>query len=300
MDTKNLESFVMAAELNNFTQAAHRLGYTQSTISFQIRQLEEQLGVPLFERIHHAVTLTNEGRRLLPLAHDMIRMAAEASHIAGSEAAPEGCVRIAIAASLCAWQFGEGFAAFHRSYPGITLSVTATRTAEMFRLLGENQVDLVYTLDRQIFDRNYRVAFEASVPVHFVAAAEHPLARARGISVERVLEQPLLLTERGMSYRALLDEELARRGTATQPLFEVGETHLLCELLRQGAGVSFLPDFVTQADVEAGILARLDVPEIDIRIWRQLLYHRNKWLSPELRCVIEYLRERSGEMPAAR
>ena len=74
MDVKNLETFVMVNELKSFTLAAGRLGYTQSTVSFQIKQLEKELSIPLFERIGHTVTLTNEGEKLLPLAqrsHEM-------------------------------------------------------------------------------------------------------------------------------------------------------------------------------------------------------------------------------------
>lgn len=68
MELKNLESFIQVAELGSFTKAAKRLGYTQSTVSFQIRQLEEELGVPLFERIHHTVKLTAKGRSVQRLA----------------------------------------------------------------------------------------------------------------------------------------------------------------------------------------------------------------------------------------
>ena len=78
MDIKNLETFVMVNELKSFTQAAQRLGFTQSTVSFQIKQLENELGIPLFERISHTVTLTNEGQKLLPLAHQILRLWAEA------------------------------------------------------------------------------------------------------------------------------------------------------------------------------------------------------------------------------
>ena len=96
MDVKNLETFVMVNELKSFTLAAGRLGYTQSTVSFQIKQLEKELSIPLFERIGHTVTLTNEGEKLLPLAQQILRLAAEATHISGNTA-PEGLVRIAIA-----------------------------------------------------------------------------------------------------------------------------------------------------------------------------------------------------------
>lgn len=111
MDVKNLETFVMVNELKSFTLAAGRLGYTQSTVSFQIKQLEKELSIPLFERIGHTVTLTNEGEKLLPLAQQILRLAAEATHICGNTA-PEGLVRIAIAESLASWEFHSRFKDF--------------------------------------------------------------------------------------------------------------------------------------------------------------------------------------------
>ena len=145
MDVKNLETFVMVNELKSFTLAAGRLGYTQSTVSFQIKQLEKELSIPLFERIGHTVTLTNEGEKLLPLAQQILRLAAEATHISGNTA-PEGLVRIAIAESLASWEFHSRFKDFHEKYPGIRLKIIATSTDEMFQMLGQNQVDIVYTI----------------------------------------------------------------------------------------------------------------------------------------------------------
>ena len=187
MDVKNLETFVMVNELKSFTLAAQRLGYTQSTVSFQIKQLEKELSIPLFERIGHTVTLTNEGEKLLPLAQQIRRLAAEATHISGNTA-PEGLVRIAIAESLASWEFHSRFKDFHEKYPGIRLKIIATSTDEMFQMLGQNQVDIVYTLDRRIFNHNYVTAFEAPVDIHFVTGAGHHLAGQTQDTLEQILE----------------------------------------------------------------------------------------------------------------
>lgn len=160
MDIKNLETFVMVNEMKSFTQTAARLGFTQSTVSFQIKQLEKELGMPLFERINHTVRLTNGGEKLLPIAQHMLRLAAEASHIS-TEAEPEGIIRIAIAESLAGWQFNTRFKDFHRRYPKIRLKITSASTDQMFQLLSENRADIVYTLDRRILNHHYITAFEA-------------------------------------------------------------------------------------------------------------------------------------------
>ncbi len=290
MDIKNLETFVMVNEMKSFTQAAARLGFTQSTVSFQIRQLEKELGMPLFERINHTVRLTNGGEKLLPIAQHMLRLAAEASHIS-AEAEPEGIIRIAIAESLAGWQFNTRFKEFHRRYPKIRLKIISSSTDQMFQLLGENRMDIVYTLDRRILNHQYVTAFEAPVQISFATGPSHPLAAEKKITIEQILNYPLILTEKDMSYRALLDEILAETGRETLPVLESGDTHLICRLLAQDIGISYLPEFVISEYVERGELAVLDVPEIHTDVWRQLLYSRRKWMSPELQAVIDFLNE---------
>jgi len=291
MDIRNLETFVMAAELLSFTRAAERLGYTQSTVSFQIRQLEQELGAPLFERVNRAVVLTSAGEKLLPISQNMIRLRAEASYLTGDPQSPQGLVRIAIAESLANWQLATKFRSFHERYPNIHLKLFSGSTEDMFRVLAQNQADLVYTLDQQMFDRQYVVAFESPISMSFVCHPTHPLTEASQVGMEELLRYPLILTEKDMSYRAQLDDALARRGRESQPLVEVGDTHLICELLRQGVGISVLPDYVTAEDIACGRLVRLPVTDIRFSIWRQLLYNRRKWVSPEMRCVIDFFKD---------
>ena len=134
-------------------------------------------------------------------------------------------------------------------------------------------------------------AFEAPVDIHFVTGAGHPLAGQTQITLEQILEYPLILTEKNMSYRAALDDLLSQNGKETMPIMEVGDTQLIRNLLCQGLGISYLPEFVIAEDLAKGNLVSLPMAEIQPDIWRQLLYHRNKWISPELKCVIKYLQE---------
>lgn len=289
MELKNLESFIQVAELGSFTKAAKRLGYTQSTVSFQIRQLEEELGVLLFERIHHTVKLTAKGRSVQRLAHEMLQAAEDMKRTAGESRSLKGTIRAAMAASLCTQLFCHDFTSFRQRYPDISLTVTTGTTEEMFRMLNQNEVDLVYTLDNHIYDRNYITASEEEVSVHFVASSESPLAVRKQVSAEELISCPAILTEKNVSYRKLLDEYLASHSLELLPYLEIGDTSLICSMVEAGMGISFLPDFVTEASVRAGRMIRFSVPEISVCIWKQMLYHREKWVSPEMQAVMEYL-----------
>ena len=171
MDIKNLSTFIYVAELRSFTKAGERLGYSQSTVSFQIRQLENELGVPLFERINRTVTLTEHGVRLLRSAYKINELVEGFLEEVKGEPEVQGKVRLVMSDSLSNEVIRRIFPELHRNYPGITLECIAAGTQEMFRLLNQNEADMVYTLDNHIYDTNYVILQEARIGVHFVCAA---------------------------------------------------------------------------------------------------------------------------------
>lgn len=295
MDIRNLITFIHVAELNSFTKAAAKLGYSQSTVSFQIKQLETELDSELFERINRTVALTEKGREVLKYAHQISKLTQEMEKSMQEKTAVSGHIRLAMADSLCDSLLGGGFMDFRTRYPGITLKIIAAGTEEMFRLINHNEVDAILTLDNHIYNTEYVIVREKKVEMHFVAAADSPLVRQEMISVKELVSQPFILTEKGMSYRRLLDEKLAAMSLEIQPVLEIGSTSRICTLVKEGAGISFLPDYVTKQGVEAGELAYLHVEGFQIDVWKQLLYHRDKWVSPQMELVMEYCAGREFE-----
>lgn len=292
MDLKNLLTFMHVAELNSFTRAGQKLGFSQSTVSFQIKQLERELGTQLFERINHTVVLTEKGRDVLKFAHQISKMTQELDKRLQNEEEVSGNVRIAMADSLCDDMLQEGFGEFRDRYPGISLKIITAGTEEMFRLLNQNEADAVLTLDNHIFHAEYVIAREERSGVHFVADSENPLCEREELFPEDLAGQPFLLTEKGMSYRRLMDEKFAELSMEILPVLEIGSAGLICSLVEQGAGISFLPDYVTEEKVRAGRLRYLPVKNFEIEIWKQLLYHRDKWVTPQLESALAYLSER--------
>lgn len=291
MDIKNLETFIQVAELSSFSKAAERLGFSQSTVSFQIKQLEKSLNTQLFERINHTVSLTDRGHEVLEYAHKIHRLSQEMEQQLQREQTISGHVRIAMADSLCSRLLKDDFGAFRRRFPQITLKIISASTEEMFRLLNQNEADMVYTLDNHIYDSTYIIAGEEKVNAHFVAAPTCPGLEKTTVSIHKLVTFPFLLTEKGMSYRRLMDEKLAARSLAISPILETGDANLICHLVEQNMGLSFLPDYVTKESQEQGRLCYLHIDGFEIDIWRQLFYHRDKWVSPQMQAVIDFLSE---------
>ena len=292
MDLKNLTAFIHVAELGSFTKAGAALGCSQSTISFQIRQLEEELEFPLFERINRTVVLTDKGREVLAYAQQVQKMTTELKQNIHVGSVRPVRIRVAMSDSLCNSLLEENFQQFLQAHPGINLKIIAAGTEEMFRLLDHNEVDAILTLENHIYNREYVIVREEKVAHHFVAAVSSPLAAAEKISPQELVKHPFILTEKGMSYRRQLDEQLAQRSLEIVPVLEIGNPHLICQLVQQGVGISFLPDFVTEKAVKAGKLLYLQVPEIQVSIWKQLLHHRDKWISPQIDSVLQYCVEK--------
>lgn len=86
----------------------------------------------------------------------------------------------------------------------------------------------------------------------------------------------------------MMDERLAELSLEIRPVLEVGSVRLICSLVGQGAGIALLPDFVTAKEAEAGRLCLLKVENFEIEVWKQLLYHRDKWVSPQMKSLLEY------------
>ena len=289
MQLRNLITFIQVAELGSFTKAAAQLGYSQSTISFQIKQLEEELDCLLFERINHTITLTDRGRELISYAHQIRAITEEFRERSGNGKTITGHVRIVTPDSVCEEMVNTHYMDFHSQYPQVSIRFTTADTAVMFDMLDHNEADLIITLDSHAYHKDYVIAKEERLPMHFVTSSGSGFAGRRGLSILDIVHEPFILTESGQGYRRVFDRELAKRSIDITPVLEIGRTDIITSLLTKGDMISFLPDFVTKPLVDAGVLCYLDICDMDIEIWKQLIYHKSKWMSKCLKTVIEYI-----------
>ena len=292
MEIRNLMSFIQVAELNSFTKAADVLGYSQSTVSFQIKQLETELDCLLFERINHTITLTERGKELLAYAHNVCKLTDEFKQSFEADKDLKGVIHIVAPDSICEDMLTTNYNDFHSIYPGINLKFTAADTGDMFQMLDRNEADLMVTLDNHVYKSDYIIAKEEHIPMHFVTNKNSPLSNRKNLSINDLLEYQFILTEKEMGYRRILDKTLAKMSLEIQPVLEVGRTDIITELLCfNDDKISYLPDFVTKEKIDSGELVFLDVTDIETDIWKQLIYHKNKWVSNSLSALIEYIKK---------
>ena len=288
MEIRNLITFVHVAELNSFTKAAKLLGYSQSTISFQIKQLEKELNCLLFERINHTISLTEKGRELLAYAQQVSHLTEEFKENLSNSLEISGHIHIVTPDSICETMLLRNYVDFYKKYPNITLKFSTADTDDMFRILNHNEADAIFTLDSHIYQQDYITAKEERITAHLVTSADSEFANKK-LSIKDIIHCPFILTEKKMGYRRIFDDKLAKLSLEIQPILEIGRTDLITASLEKGVGISFLPDFVTAKKVEEGKLVYLDVEDFEIDIWKQLIYHRDKWISKHFNAFIQYV-----------
>ncbi len=166
---------------------------------------------------------------------------------------------------------------------------------EMMQWLGTNQVDLAYTLDEPLVQPSIVRALDIPESICFVAPAGHPLAAKDAVTLEELARQEFLLTERGMSYRDALDQVLEAHQLSIKPYLELGSAALLCQMVERGLGLSFLPEYIVRDALAAGRVARLNVPDCTVTMRRQLFYHKDKWLTPQMKAFMELAQQSPAE-----
>ena len=290
MELKNLITFIHVAELGSFTKAAEQLGYSQSTISFQIKQLEDELDCLLFERINHTITLTERGRELVSYAHQVRALTEDFKESLTKEAEYKGHIHIVTPDSVCEDMIHSRYIDFHNKYPNISIKFTTADTSVMFDMLDHNEADAIITLDSHSYRKDYVIAKEELLSMHFVASSRSKFAGKKGIKMQDIVNEPFVLTEYGQGYRRVFDKELAKKSLEITPVLEIGRTDIITHIIAKSEMISFLPDFVTKEAIKSGELCYLDVCDMKIDIWKQLIYHKNKWMSKTLKTIIEYIK----------
>ena len=188
MEIKNLISFIHVAELGSFTKAAEQLGYSQSTISFQIKQIEDELGCLLFERINHTITLTERGHELISYAHKVLALTEEFKENLSKEEC-EGHIHIVTPDSVCEEMLYSHYIDFHNKYPKVSIRFTTADTSVMFDMLDHNEADAIITLDSHSYRNDYIIAKEEHLSMHFVAKSTSRLCGKKNLKIKDIAIQ---------------------------------------------------------------------------------------------------------------
>ena len=282
MEFRQLQTFVTITHAESFSRAAELLGYSQSAVTVQIRLLEEELQVRLFDRMGKKTVLTAQGRQLLEYANRLIQEVNQAKSAIVQDTELSEPLHVGTLESLCFSKLPPLLGYFRSNYPKVPVKVTTATPKELIAMMEKNQLDLIYFLDRPRYNNNWNKELEVREPIVFVTSPESPLASRKGLRLVEILDEPFFLTEKNENYRRELDQYLESRDRVITPFLEASNTEFIIQMIRRNRGVSFLPYFAVQESVRAGQLAVLDVTDFGVAMYRQIFYHKNKWKTREM------------------
>lgn len=288
MEFREINTFLQVAQYQSFSKAARHLGYSQAAVTIQIKQLEQELGVHLFDRIGKQISLTHQGQVFYQHAVSIRNNLEQAKNAVSDPSTLSGKLCLGTIESICASIFPDLLAEYHRLHPEVTISIVTDSPEVLLDRMNENTIDIVYLLDRRIYDNRWCKTLEEPEENIFVASPDHELALAkRELELDEVLRFPFFLTEKDASYRHMLEQYLASINRSVKPFLEIGSTEFIIHMLLKNTGISFLPKFTVQRELQQKQLTALNVRGFQMQTWRQIFYHKDKWVTREMQ---EFLR----------
>lgn len=292
MELRNISTFLKVAGTQNISKAADQLGYSQSAVTVQIRQLEKELGTQLFERIGKRISLTERGVEFTAYANEIMRLTNQALTFANAESDMEGTLRIGGVESVSTAILPEIIHRFHEQYPKIRFVLKSGTTEELMEMARQNEIDLLYTLDRKICKSEWKCVAEKEDNIVFVTRYQKEKNGDLEMPIGELIRKPFILTEMGAAYQYELERLLAGYGLEVVPILEIGNTDTIIQLLKRGMGYSFLPEFTVKDALEQKVLEQVYTNLPQVVMYSQLFYHHSKWVTPQMQKFVELVAAR--------
>ena len=290
MTITQLGTFLKIVETKNFTAAAGMLGYAQSTVTTQIRQLEEELGCLLFDRLGKTVSLTPEGERLSARAEKMLQLEREIM-LEVPAAEPAGTLKLGVSESLCYNRLPRLLMAYKKMYPRMEIQLSFIMHDTFPAQLKKGILDAAYSLNPAEVCPDLVILHDRPESLGFYAAPDHPLAGKKRITEKDLAGVPLLLTSHDCSFRHMLLEDLAGASVAPHIALETSSKEILKQFAANGLGVAFMPDMAARAEADRGLLTRLGWAGNPFPVFSRIYIHRDKHVSPAIQGLADLIRQ---------
>ncbi|CAI2029598.1 transcriptional regulator CynR [Serratia liquefaciens] len=284
---RHIRYFLAVAEQGNFTRAAEALHVSQPTLSQQIKQLEENLGTPLFDRSGRTVRLTDAGMawmRYARLALQDLEAGTRAIHdVATLE---RGNLRLAMTPTFTAYLVGPVIDAFYRQYPGVSVSIHEMTQDRIEALLAEDRLDVGIAFSQaQSVDILAEELFTESL--NMMVGVQHPLVQQREpLSAQVFEQQPLVLLSEDFATRQFIDDYCRRQGIRPRVAMEANAIGAIIEIVRRGQLATLLPAAVAQENAQLHPVRLTDVMPARRAV---LLQRKDAYRSAASRAFIEVL-----------
>ncbi|MBD5469617.1 MAG: LysR family transcriptional regulator [Lachnospiraceae bacterium] len=294
MEIKYLQTFRTIIEEGGFSKAAEKLNYTQSTITFQIGQLEQELSTVLFEKIGRKMVLTKAGEHLIPYVDEILQSVDKLRFFEDNLSQCQGDLHIGIGETLLCYRFPSILKEFHRQAPKARLFLRSMNCYEIRNELLNGTLDLgIFYEDVGGFGAGLTTYPFGSYSMALVASPEIKKRCPDFITPDRVIQVPFIINEPNCIFRQIFEQYLRENSIILDHTIELWSIPTIKNLVKSDVGVSFLPAFTVQTELETGELEEIPTAIGDKTITAVCAHHKNKWISPLMQLFLDLIKNNS-------
>jgi LysR family transcriptional regulator, low CO2-responsive transcriptional regulator len=297
MDFDQLNTFVEVAKHGSFSLAGRKVFRSQSAVSAQIRQLEQEYGQKLFGRMGKAVRLTPAGEVLFEYAQRFLALRLESlSAVADQSATPRGTITIGANEATCLYVLPDVFAKFQQMYPDVQISIYRNFSHKILQRVEDGTIDLgIVTLPAK--SPSLKVIPIYRDRVMLMVGRKNPLAKLKAVGASDIAGQPLIFPRTGFT-RQLLDKYFRPYVSSMRITMELPSITMIKRFVGANLGVSLISEGFASDDLRAGRIKL--IPLKDVELWRELglIYRRDRHLPRAAMAFVEMIRESEPVKPA--
>jgi DNA-binding transcriptional LysR family regulator len=287
MNPHHLRTFLAVHRHRNYTRAAEEVFLTQPAVSRQVRQLEEELGVRLFEQIGKSLHLTDAGETLAAEAEKLLgAMERTAEAVRSHRSAERGSVRIGASTTPGFYLLPDLLGEFHRRFPKVALHYTVENSLKIEQMIVRNELDVGF-VGAHLSSEELELKPLVEDEIVCFAAPSHRLAKARQIAPNSLEEEMWVIREKGSATRRLFEDWLSSRNGTIRKAIELGCPEACKALVRAGIGISFMSVHGLRSEFRKKRLVKLPMTGMSLKRPIFLARHSEKRNSPVMETFLQ-------------
>ena len=288
MELKYLNTFMMIIEEGSFVKAAEKLGYTQSTITFQIGQLEQEFSVQLFEKIGRRMVLTKAGEQIMPYITEVLNSVRKMKYFEKDLSSCEGDLTVGVAETQLCFLLPDKLKRFHQTAPNARLFLKSMNCYDIRDALMSGSLDVgIFYNDVGGYGSNLIVKEMESSEIVVVASPSTQRRFPDLITPDQKLSATYLINEQDCIFRQKFEQYLNEKSITLDHTIELWSIPTIINLVKNDVGISSLPRFTVQEELSRGELLEISTEMKDPQITAVCAYHKNKWVSPLMELFIQ-------------
>lgn len=295
MDTKNLLAFKTIVQMGSYQKAADVLGYTPSTITFQIKQLEQELSLQLFEKIGRRMVLTEAGQNILPIVDEILQSCDIISNYGRTLEETEGTLTVAMPETLLIYRMQEVLHDFKEQAPNVNLYVYIGNCDKVRDDVLKGSVDIGIHYD--VCQDHSSICCE-KIGEHHACLVTYPELDENEmdfISPDQTKRVSMINYYADSIFQEKIEEYLKGKNIVISTMMELWSVEAIKKNVMNQLGIAYLPQDSVAEEIEKGTLKKIKTDIDDMPIDVVCEFHKNKWMSPQMELFLELVRRNCGQ-----